>query len=221
MLRNRMSRVALMCGGVAVALLMTGCQSGTDSAQDPNVPSISEAAGTPPSGTPASPTASKAPDGQAPIDGTPKPGGEKPAPNADPNECKVADLGLTLGGGDAAAGTVYRELRFTNKGSRTCTIQGFPGVSYVAGEDGHQVGPAAYRDGKKGAAIKLTPGKTVIAPVGMVQVGNYDASACKPTSVRGLRVYPPHEYDSMFVAAPGTGCAGKPPGNQLTVQTIR
>jgi hypothetical protein len=39
--------------------------------------------------------------------------------------------------------------------------------------------------------------------------------------VRGIRVYPPHEYDSMFVPAPGTGCAATPPGNQLTVQTIR
>jgi hypothetical protein len=94
-------------------------------------------------------------------------------------------------------------------------------VSYVAGDDGHQVGPAAFRDGATGKAISLTPGKTVFAPVGFVQVRNYDPAVCKPTSVRGLRVYPPHEYNSMFVSAPGTGCAGKPPGNQLTVQTIR
>jgi Protein of unknown function (DUF4232) len=91
----------------------------------------------------------------------------------------------------------------------------------VAGEDGHQVGRSAYREGKKGPPISLTPGKTVMAPIGLVQVGNYDPAACKPTSVRGLRVYPPHEYDSMYVPAPGTGCAGTPPGNHLTVQTIR
>jgi hypothetical protein len=223
MLRNRMSRVALMCGAVAIAALVAGCQSGTNTAQEPDVPSISGAAGASQStgATPTAPTTSKVPEAQPPIDGTARPGGEKPAANSDPNECKVADLKLSLGGGDAAAGTVYRDLRFTNKGSRTCTIQGFPGVSYVAGEDGHQVGPAAYREGTKGAAISLTPGKTVIAPLGLVQVGNYDPSACRPTSVRGLRVYPPHEYDSMFVPTRGTGCAGKIPGNQLTVQTIR
>lgn len=135
-------------------------------------------------------------------------------------ECKVEDLKLSLRDGGATAGTFYRYLVFTNKGSRTCTIQGFPGVSYVAGDDGHQVGPAAYRVGKKGPAITLKPGDSAHADVGFVQVRNYDPAVCKPTPVRGLRVYPPHEYDSMFVPSPGTGCAGTPPGNQLTVATV-
>jgi hypothetical protein len=224
MLRNKMSRVALICGGAAVAVLVAGCQDGADNAQSPDVPSISNAAGTPPSASvqpPAESSSAAPPKGQPPLSDTPNAGGEKPAGPVDPAECKVADLKLSLGGGDAAAGTMYRELRFTNKGSRTCTIQGFPGVSYVAGNDGHQVGPAAFRDGTKGRAISLKPGMTVFAPVGFVQVRNYDPAVCKPTSVRGLRVYPPHEYDSMFVPASGTGCAGTPPGNQLTVQTIR
>jgi hypothetical protein len=223
MLRNKMSRVAMICGAAAVAMLVAGCQDGGDNAQNPDVPSISGAAGeTPTTSTepPADSSSAAPPKGQAPLSDTPNAGGEKPQAS-NPAECKVADLKLSLGGGDAAAGTVYRQLRFTNKGSRTCTIQGFPGVSYVAGDDGHQVGPAAFRDGAKGKAISLTPGKTVFAPVGFVQVRNYDPAVCKPTSVRGLRVYPPHEYNSMFVSAPGTGCAGKPPGNQLTVQTIR
>lgn len=224
MLRNRMSRVAMLCGGVAVVMVVTGCQTGTDDAQSPDVPAISDAADSPPSTVtepPAGSSTAAPPEAQPPVDGTPKPGGEKPAPASDPSECKVADLKLSLGRGDAAAGTVYRELRFTNKGSRTCKIQGFPGVSYVAGDDGHQVGPAAFREGTKGPAISLKPGMTVFAPLGMVQVGNYDPAVCKPTSVRGLRVYPPHEYDSMYVPAAGTGCAGSPPGNQLTVRTIQ
>lgn len=222
MLLNRMSRVALICGGAAVAMLVAGCQDGASNADNPDVPSISGAAGAPETTTtePSAGSSTAAPPkGQPPLSDTPNAGGEKPSSGS--AECKVADLRLSLGGGDAAAGTTYRELRFTNKGTRTCTIQGFPGVSYVAGDNGHQVGPAAFRDGAKGRAISLKPGMTVFAPVGFVQVRNYDPAACKPTSVRGLRVYPPHEYDSMFVSAPGTGCAGKPPGNQLTVQTIR
>jgi hypothetical protein len=223
MLGNRMSRVALICGGAAVAMLVAGCQNGADNATGPDVPSISGAAGAPESATepPAGSSTAAPPKEQPPLSDTPNAGGEKPAPASDPAECKVTELKLSLGGGDAAAGTTYRQLRFTNKGSRTCTIQGFPGVSYVAGEDGHQVGPAAFRDGSKGKAISLKPGMTVFAPVGFVQVRNYDAAVCKPTAVRGLRVYPPHEYNSMFVTAAGTGCAGTPPGNQLTVQTIR
>ena len=80
---------------------------------------------------------------------------------------------------------------------------------------------AAVRNGPKGPPISLKPGATVFAPLGFVQVRNYDPAVCKPTEVRGLRVYPPHEYDSMFLAAPGTGCAGNPPGHQLVVRTIQ
>ncbi|MFL6124614.1 DUF4232 domain-containing protein, partial [Actinophytocola sp.] len=115
----------------------------------------------------------------------------------------------------------YRALVFTNKGTRTCTMQGFPGVSYVTGDDGHQVGPAAYRTGSKGAVVTLKPGASAFTDVGFVQVANFDPAVCKPTEVRGLRVYPPHDYDSMFLPNPGTGCAATPPGNQLTVATIQ
>ncbi|HEY0447821.1 DUF4232 domain-containing protein [Actinophytocola sp.] len=216
-----MSRAALLVGGVTIALLTAGCQNATTGANSPDVPSITEAAGTPPS-TQAPPASSSTPQAQPPVNSAAKPAAEKPKPAAtNPNECKVADLKLSLAGGDAAAGTTYRQLRFTNSGHRTCTIQGFPGVSYVAGNDGHQVGPAAYRDGRKGPAITLKPGQMAYAPLGFVQVRNYDPAVCKPTAVRGLRVYPPHEYSSMYLAAPGTGCAGTPPGNQLVLRTIR
>ena len=136
-------------------------------------------------------------------------------------DCKASELSLSAQDGDAAAGTVYRKIVFTNKGTRTCTLQGFPGVSYVAGADGHQVGPAAYRDGQKGAPVALKPGDTAFAPVGFVNVRNYDAAVCKPTAVRGLRIYPPQETASMFLPLDGLGCAGTPPGNQLVVKTIQ
>lgn len=227
MLRNRMTVV----GGIAVALLLAGCSTADDSAGDgsPEVPTVSGAAApstvspSPPPSPPPSPSAVP-PSSQvaevppAPPVSTPKPA---PKPAVNPSECQVSDLRLSLAGGDAAAGTVHRQLRFTNIGGRTCVIQGFPGVSYVAGDDGHQVGPAAYREGRKGPAISLKPGMTVFAPLGFVQVRNYDPAVCRPTKVRGLRVYPPHEYDSMFLPAPGTGCAGTPPGHQLVVKTIR
>ena len=116
---------------------------------------------------------------------------------------------------------MFRPLRLTNTGGRTCTIQGFPGVSYVAGDDGHQVGPAAFREGTKGAVVTLVPGETAFATVGFVQVQNFDPNVCKPTPVRGLRIYPPHDTAAMFLPLEGTGCAGTPPGNQLTVKTVQ
>lgn len=213
MLRTRIRTGVLVSGGAAIALLLAGC-NGSDSAssESPDVPNISSSSTAQPLPT-TSPQTSTAQAQQQPP----------PTPNtaATSGECKVADLSLRLGGGDAAAGTSYRALVFTNKGGRTCTIQGFPGVSYVAGDDGHQVGPAAERTGEKGAVITLKPGESAYADVGFVQVLNYDTNVCKPTEVRGLRIYPPHEYDSMFVSNPGTGCAGTPPGNQLTISTVQ
>ncbi|MFC4854738.1 DUF4232 domain-containing protein [Actinophytocola glycyrrhizae] len=215
MLRTRIGAGVMISG---VALLLAACNSGgTASPGDPDVPSVPRSTSQQATTTPP-PTSTSAP-------GTAKAGQPPPSvgdgSQVASTECKVADLKLSLGGGDATAGTAYRHLVFTNKGSRTCTMQGFPGVSYVAGDDGHQVGPAAYRNGKKGPAVTLKPGASAYADVGFVQVRNYDPAVCKPTEVRGLRVYPPHDYDSMFLPNPGTGCAGTPPGNQLTVSTVR
>jgi uncharacterized protein DUF4232 len=196
-------------------LLVAACSNGgsADSA-NPDVPTIpSSETSTPTPTTPVTPLPTSAALPQ------PEPQQPPPAPTNDA-ECKVADLSLRLGGGDAAAGTSYRALVFTNKGGRTCTIQGFPGVSFVAGDDGHQVGPAAFRVGEKGPAITLRPGESAFTDIGFVQIQNYEPAVCQPTEVRGLRVYPPHDYDSMFVENPGMGCAGTPPGNQLTVATV-
>ena len=152
---------------------------------------------------------------------TPGSGAEIPPEPATSGECKANELKPSIGRGEGAAGTVFRPLRLTNSGGRTCTIQGFPGVSYVAGDDGHQVGPAAFREGTKGGVVNLAPGETAFATVGFVQVQNFDPSVCKPTPVRGLRIYPPHDTASLFLPMEGTGCAGNPPGNQLTVRTVQ
>lgn len=213
--RTRVKTDLLIGGSAVIALLLAGCDGAdSTSSANPDVPDISaSSSATQPAPTTPPPTSTSTAQAQQPA---------QPTPNtAASGECKVADLSLSLSEGEGTAGTYYRSLVFTNKGTRTCTIQGFPGVSYVAGDDGHQVGPSAKRNGEKGPAITLEPGESAYADVGFVQVMNYDPAVCQPTETRGIRVYPPHEYDSMFVPSPGTGCAGAPPGNQLTVSTVR
>jgi hypothetical protein len=134
--------------------------------------------------------------------------------------CRSAQLAVSLGPPEGAAGSVYRVLVFTNTGSRDCQLRGFPGVSYVAGDAGQQVGSAAERVGDLGGSVRIAPGATASAQVQLVNVANYDAAVCRPTPVRGLRIYPPGETAALFVPAEGTGCAGTPPGSQLTVGTI-
>ena len=138
-------------------------------------------------------------------------------------ECKANTLALSYGGADAGMSQQYHVLRFTNTGKRTCAIVGFPGVSYVTGDNGQQVGAPAVRTGKIGSQVNLAPGAVASTVIHSVDPGVFDASACQPTPVRGYRIYAPDDRASMFIALPSgaQGCAGNPPDPQLSVVTIR
>jgi hypothetical protein len=212
---------------VSGLLLLAACTSQPAGIANPPIPTLESPASGSSSAEPSTPSVG---DPVSAVPQPPAPSAEPPAPPQQPEqpqpvangaECKAADLKLGVGQSEGAAGTVYRSVLFTNKSNRSCTIQGFPGVSYVTGDDGHQVGPAAVRVGAKGAVITLSPGATAQAPVGFTQVRNFDSAACKPTPVKGLRIYPPHDTASMFLPMDGTGCAGNPPGQQLSVKTVQ
>lgn len=209
--KPRIPLVFLAALGASGALLLSACGSGTTPTAS-NTPSSDTSAST--SDTSPAPTASSS---ESSSDGTPASG--RPVDNG---LCKAGDVTLSLGQGDAGAGSVYRPILIKNSSGKSCTIQGFPGVSYVTGDDGHQVGLSAFREGTKGDAIKLQPGQSAAADVQFAQVANFDPAVCKPTAVKGLRVYLPQETASKFLPDPGTGCAGdKLPGNQLAVKTVR
>jgi hypothetical protein len=212
--KPRVSLVFLSAAGASAALLLSACGGGTPAASgntSSTVPSSSASPAATASSSPSSPASSAG-------TGAPAPG---PGQAPDNGLCKAADVSLSLGQGDAGAGSAYRPLNIKNTSGKPCTIQGFPGVSYVGGNDGQQIGPPAFRAGDKGEAIKLNPGQSAAADIQFVQVRNFDPAVCKPTPVKGLRIYLPQETASNFVPDPGTGCAGgNLPGNQLSVKTI-
>jgi hypothetical protein len=107
-------------------------------------------------------------------------------------------------------------------GSRSCVIAGFPGVSYVTGDNGRQVGEPAVHGGKIGPQITLAPGQVASTVIHSVNAGVFDPSACRPTPVRGYRVYAPDDLAAMFIplGAESQGCAGNPPDPQLSVLTV-
>ncbi|WP_410576051.1 DUF4232 domain-containing protein [Amycolatopsis sp. lyj-108] len=211
MVRSKMISIGGLVAGTAGLLLFSAC--GSESAPVAQNTSASPSTSAP--DTSAAPSASSS----SPA---PSPQPAQPPVQAPKNDglCKAGDVKLSVKDSDAAAGTVYRKLVITNASGHSCTIQGFPGVSYVTGADGHQVGEAAFRDGDKGAPVQLGNGESAVADVGFVNVRNYDEAVCKPTETRGLRVYLPQETASNFVPVQGLGCAGKIPGNQLTVRTV-
>ena len=134
-------------------------------------------------------------------------GGASPAKQASTSRCHTGDLKLSLGEGDGAAGTGYTPLIFKNVSGRTCTLYGFPGVSWVAGNDGQQVNGGFTRTDAAKDTITLTAGGVAHATLATHDVGFYDAAQCKPVSVRGLRVYPPDETKSIFVPLATKACS--------------
>lgn len=128
--------------------------------------------------------------------------------------CHTADLKLTVtadpGGG--AAGRHGEFLTFANASSHPCTLYGFPGVSFVAGDQGTQVGDAFTRGGDAKQKITLTAGAKARATIVLVTPENFDAADCKPVQARGYRVYPPDETASIFVSRPQKACSAKGTG---------
>ena len=128
--------------GLALAIGVAGALAASCSSSAPLAPA--------PAPQPPSSTATAAPATSTAPTSTPVP--------VDPANCATSELKGSLGPAEGAAGSVVQTLLLTNTGTRTCELRGFPGVSYVAGDDGHQVGPAAAMDDARGGEVRLAPG---------------------------------------------------------------
>ena len=79
-------------------------------------------------------------------------------------------------------------------------LNGFPGLSYVAGTDAHQVGAAAVRaTASVPAPVRIAPGQSGSASIRLGNAHTYPEDDCKPVAVNGLRVYPPRSTVSVVV----------------------
>ncbi|MDX6246443.1 MAG: hypothetical protein QOE76_4166 [Frankiales bacterium] len=218
-----MTRTTAAVLALGAAATLAACTSHSSAA--------SSAGGTSATGTPSatSPAASSAPSGQPSASGVPSTlpsastapattipatvtsPGSKPSPTTsaggDPNRCKNSQLTVSLSAADRGAGQIYSQILFVNKGTTTCTLAGHPGVSYVAGDDGHQVGASATRTGTGVTTVSLAPGATASALLHEANYSSFDQSVCKPVTVRGLRVYPPGSLAAVFLPRVGKECS--------------
>jgi hypothetical protein len=188
--------------GVLLVALLAGCSSGGGggtAAPAPTSSASSVPSATTGTGDAPVPTASAAPSTSA---------------SPDVPRCHTAGLKAVIapdeGGG--AAGTEYESLVFTNTSTKTCTLYGYPGVSYVTGDQGNQVNDPFTRTPGKRATARLAPKGQAHATLGIPNWQNFPAGDCKPAAVRGFRIYPPDETAALFVSQPQTVCSAKGKG---------
>jgi hypothetical protein len=108
--------------------------------------------------------------------------------------------------GGGAAGSVYQQLILTNSGTGPCLLKGYAGVSLTADANGEPIGAPATRDETTPATdVLLAPGQAGAATLRYTQAGNY--TDCTRVPAAGLRVYPPEDTASLFLAQPRDACS--------------
>ena len=117
------------------------------------------------------------------------PAGATPTPRAVTADCTPAQLRLSVGRANGAAGTIYYPIIFTNRGA-ACWIWGVPGVQAVVGTTHHPQGPPAKNEniGEMPARHELRHGAAVSAAFGVAESGNFPVATCRPRNASGVRV---------------------------------
>jgi hypothetical protein len=141
-------------------------------------------------------------------------------PPSGPPGCATSALTASLGQGNAAAGSTYFPIEFSNTSGAACTLYGYPGVSFVTAS-GAQVGASATEDPVyPRRLVTLAAGGTAHAVVQITVAQNYPPSACSPVTVHRMKVYPPGQTSALYIAITTTGCA-KSSVTILSVQTVQ
>jgi hypothetical protein len=183
------ARVMLGAAAIAAAAVLTACGSSAPASAPTSTattgPVQANPATNPPTGT------------------TDNPGGTTSA------ACATSAMSVKLGQGNGAAGSTYVPIEFTNTSRSACTLFGYPGVSFVTGLNGSQVGAAAHRDSTQPAqAVTLAPGAVAHATLQIVDAENFPLATCKIKSVNMLKVYPPNQTAPVFLSYSSKTCSG-------------
>jgi hypothetical protein len=179
------ARAVLAAAAVSGLAVVAGCSNGNPGPAPTVTVTKTSTAGTSNS-APASPTTSVA---------------------AGPGPCQSTALSVKLGASNPAAGTDYVPVVFTNTSQATCTLYGFPGVSFTGETYAVQVGPAATRNHASAESlVTLAPGAVASALLTIVDAQNYPAGTCGLTTASGILVYPPNLTKSVGIPYNGFTC---------------
>ncbi len=196
------ARKATIIAALAVmACLLAGCGTSVSPSAHPTVTvTVTVTAPSAPVTSPTAPTQTATPTG--------------------PAGCPTTALTVSLGPGSGAAGSSYYPIEFTNSSGTTCSLYGYPGVSFVA-TSGAQVGAAATEDPTyPRVLVILAPGDTVHAELRITDAQNYPPSTCDPVTVNQLRIFPPGQTSALSITMTAMACSNTSV-QILSVQTVQ
>ena len=207
----RSARILIALAAAAGAAgLLAGCGTSTPAASPATSPSATATT------TPSTPPAATATPTVSPTTAA------SSQPAASTAACATSALHVVVpsGSGNAAAGSAYYPIQFSNTSGSACTLYGYPGVSFVSAAGGSQIGAAATRNPTLPAhLISLSPGQTVHATLQVVDALNYPAAGCGPVTAHWLKVYPPNQTAPVYVSFTAQTCSK--PKTVLSVQTVQ
>jgi len=122
--------------------------------------------------------------------------------------CATSQLSVAQVNPSVGAGQYYSTLVFTNTSGTSCTLVGYPGVSYVVA-NGVQSGNPAVRSGGAATPVTLAPGGKADSVLHDSNgISGYTPQQCRLTAAQGLRIYPPNNKAALFLPWKTSHCAG-------------
>jgi hypothetical protein len=210
-------RKTVLAGAAGLAIVAgaaAGCSSPSSSSSAPATKPAAPASSVSSAATPPPTSSASAP-------GSASSGAVNPNTPSGPPGCATADLKAAVGVAQGAAGSVYQVVDFTNIGSATCSLYGYPGVALAAGSPVAQVGAAASRSTSAAPSlVTLAAGATANALVRITVAQNYPTSTCNPVATTYLQIYPPNQTTPIYLAYKSTGCSATSV-NLLTVSVVQ
>ncbi|HET9691534.1 MAG TPA: DUF4232 domain-containing protein [Acidimicrobiales bacterium] len=119
---------------------------------------------------------------------------------------RCTHLAIAVGQSEGAAGTIGVPLSFTNTGSTTCVLGGYPGVALLDASGAQAV--QAARTGSPGSPVRLAPGAEASALLTGSDVPSGSATSCP--SYPAALVTPPGSTSSEHVSLTADGGKGLP-----------
>jgi Protein of unknown function (DUF4232) len=136
--------------------------------------------------------------------------------------CATSALKVTVAAvpGGAAAGSSYYPIQFANVSGASCTVYGYPGVSFVTAQGGRQIGPAATRNPATARQlVTLAQGQVVHAELQVVDAENYPPADCGAVTAHWLKIYPPNQTAPAYASFTAQACSK--PRQILSVQAVQ